>query len=127
MGLKRTGFKPRTSKLQAKTRMKQVSSKKRAYRGSEEGKAAKEYLGLVKRVPCVICGSQGVNDAHHCQSGRYGTRKVSDFDTISLCPKHHRHEYGPGAYHYSKSAWEEAHGPDHEYISKTREMIGEMM
>ncbi len=70
----------------------------------------------VKMLPCVVCGRAGPNDAHHCQSDRFGARKVSDYEVIPLCPRHHRHEYGPGAYHYSKRAWEEKHGPDHGFL-----------
>lgn len=83
-------------------------------------------MGAVKQLPCAICGTPGPNDAHHCQSGRFGKAKASDFDVIPLCPPCHRHEYGPGAYHYSKRAWEAVHGPDTGYIERTREMVRAM-
>ena len=124
--MKRSPLK-RTTPLKAKTRMKQVSDKKRAYRRSEEGQEALRYMRAVKALPCVCCRSPGPNDAHHCQSGRYGKAKASDFDVIPLCPRHHRQEYGPGAYHYSKREWESLHGPDYSYIEQTREAVKKMM
>ena len=115
--LKRTGF---TSKPKP---MRKVSDNKRAYRASAEGREAAEYMRAVKMLPCVICGRPGPNDAHHCQSGRFSKARSSDFDVISLCPPCHRQEYGPGAYHYSKRAWEAAHGLDTDYIERTRAMV----
>lgn len=120
--MKRTPLR-RKAPLTAKTRMKQVSDKKRQRRASAEGQAALAYLSAVKQLPCVVCGSPGPNDAHHCQSGRFSKARSSDFDTIPLCPRHHRQEYGPGAYHYSKRAWEDTHGPDTDYIGQTQMAI----
>lgn len=75
----------------------------------------------VKGLPCVICGAPPPSEAHHCISGRYGSRKVSDFDTIPLCPADHR--TGPEAIHQNKRAWEERNGPDHSYLAVVREAL----
>jgi len=105
--------------------MTQVSAKKAAYRASEEGKAALQYQGLVKQLPCAVCGAAGPSDAHHVIHDRFSSRKSSDLDVIPLCKIHHQD--GPEAIHNGKERWREKHGPDHGYLEQTREMIGEMM
>ena len=107
--------------LQAKTPMRKVSAKRKAYRASSEGKAAMDHMGRVKMLPCVICGSPPPNDAHHCISGRYGTRKASDFDTLPLCRACHLD--GPNAIHRNKRAWEERHGPDYSFLQIVKKML----
>lgn len=124
--MKRSTPLKRGKPLRAKTRMKQVSSKRRKHRASKEGQAEAAYMAAVKQLPCVITGKYGV-DVHHCQSGRYGSRKASDYDVIPLAPEMHRHEYGPGAYHYNKAEWEALHGPDYAYVRQVQlQILGEV-
>ena len=104
--------------------MRKVSSKKAAYRASSEGKAAREYMGLVKQLPCAVCSAAGPSDAHHVFHGRYGTRKASDFDIIPLCKRHHQD--GPDAIHNIKETWAARHGPDYGYIEQTRKLVGDL-
>ena len=107
--------------LRRKTPLRARSSKRAAYAASDEGKAARAHMLAVKALPCVICGAQGPNDAHHVQSGRYGTRKASDWEVIPLCRKDHTE--GPQAYHRDKRAWEARHGPDHGFLPLVAEML----
>lgn len=100
--------------LQSKTPMRKVSAKRKAYRASDEGKAGLEHMRRVKMLPCMICQAPPPSDAHHCISGRYGTRKASDFETLPLCRACHLD--GPNAIHRNKRAWEERHGPDHGFL-----------
>ena len=51
---------------------------------SQEGKAALEYMGKVKRLPCCACGAPGPSDAHHPIHDRFGSRKSGDFEVIPL-------------------------------------------
>ena len=76
--------------------------------------AGLEHMRRVKQLPCVICQAPPPSDAHHCISGRYGSRKASDFKTVSLCKIHHQD--GPEAIHQDKRGWEERHGPDTDYL-----------
>ena len=108
--------------IKAKKPMRKVSKKKAARKKTTAYQAALAYMAEVKRLPCIVCGRMGV-DAHHCQSGRFGTARASDFDTIPLCPRDHKHEYGEPAYHANKTLWELTHGPDTDYIEKTREAV----
>lgn len=123
--MKRSGFKSRGKPLCAKTPMRKRSKKREAYRNSAEGKAAMEYMGKVKQLPCAITGKPGPSDAHHCICGRYGTRKSSDFDVIPLSPELHRYPY-PDAIHTNKRAWVEKYGNDFDYIEETRKKVEAM-
>ena len=87
------------------------------------GKPKKDpgYMALVKQLGCCICGMPPPSDAHHCISGRYGTRKSDDRDCIPLCKDHHQN--GPNAIHNGKASWEAKHGPDTAYIKPTRRLV----
>jgi len=82
--------------------------------------AAKAHMARVKGLPCVICGHPPPSDAHHVISGRYGSCKASDLDTISLCKNHHQ---GQDGIHTAKAAWEDAHGPDWSYLPVVARML----
>lgn len=129
--MKRSGFKSRGKPLRRTALgkkpkpMKQISDSRKKYRNSVEGKAAAEYMAKVKQLPCAITGKAGPSDVHHCISGRYGSRKASDWDVIPLCVELHRYPY-PDAIHTNKRAWEEKHGPDTDYIEQTRRLVEDM-
>ena len=78
------------------------------------------HMRRVKQLPCVICGMPGPSDAHHVISGRYGSAKASDFETVPLCKNHHQ---GPDGIHTAKTTWEFAYGPDTDYLSVTADML----
>lgn len=83
--------------------------------------AAKAHMRAVAGLGCVLCGSMVV-EVHHCISGRYGSRKVSDFDTIPLCLNHHR---GPDGIHTDKASWESLWGFDTDYLPIVKDMINQ--
>ena len=74
----------------------------------------KRHMARVAQLPCVICGRRPVH-VHHCIHGRYGQRRVSDFETIPLCPEHH--QIGPYAIHQDKAGWLDRGGPDHGFLA----------
>lgn len=86
-------------------------------RGTPEGLA---HMMAVKSLPCVVCGCPAPSEAHHCISLRYGSRKVSDFDTIPLCYACHR---GPQGIHANKAAWEARHGPDTGFLPRVAAIL----
>lgn len=81
--------------------------------------AGKAHMARVAQLACVICGARPI-EVHHCISGRYGQRKASDMDTISLCFNHHR---GPEGIHTNKAAWEELNGPDTDFLPVVADML----
>ena len=78
-------------------------------------------MARVAGLSCVLCGS-GPVEVHHCISGRYGSRKASDFDTIPLCLHHHRGAIG---IHADKARWEALHGPDTDYLPIVARMLND--
>ena len=77
-------------------------------------------MALVKQLPCCVCGAPPPSDAHHVFCGRYGQRKASDFETISLCKECHQ---GPDGIHNRKSTWEAINGPDFEFLPTVADML----
>lgn len=103
-GLKRkTPLKAKTT-LKARSPMKAKPARKDApakARPSKPRKATKsktkaerEHLGKVARLGCCLCRRLGYGatpaEVHHLRDG-YGTaERASHFETIPLCPEHHR-------------------------------------
>ena len=62
-------------------------------------------MGLVARVPCVLCAYMGLGDSpsevHHMKFSTGASDRASDYTTIALCVRHHRVEY-PDSVHALK-------------------------
>jgi len=99
--------------------VRKVSAKRADYLASGARKEGLAHMGLVSQLPCLVCGCYGV-EVHHLPYPR------GDMRTIPLCPRHHRREFGPGAYHYSRSAFNEAHGSDDKLLARVAAMIAAM-
>ncbi len=92
------------------------SAKRKAYLASTARVDGLAHMGKVAQLPCIVCGARPV-EVHHMPSPR------SDMRVAPLCPPHHRREYGPGAYHYSRQAFNEAHGSDDEILQRVARMV----
>jgi hypothetical protein len=101
-----------------RTPLRMVSAKKRAHKAAEKAAGGWEHMGRVKALPCLICRASPV-EVHHLPDPR------SDFRVVPLCPFHHRREYGPQAYHYSRRKFNAIHGSDEQLLARTLEMLGE--
>lgn len=113
--MKRTALK-RGKPLQAKKPMRKRSHKRASYMNSQARQDGLAHMGRVKALPCLVCGARPV-DVHHLPHPR------DDLRTIALCPFHHRTEYGPQAYHYSRRNFNARHGSDEELLAKTLELL----
>jgi hypothetical protein len=55
--------------------------------------AGERWMGLVARVPCVLCSHMGLGETpacvHHMKMGTGAGKRAPDFLTIALCPEHH--------------------------------------
>jgi hypothetical protein len=63
--------------------------------------AGRRHMGRVAGSCCILCRHLRLADdspaeVHHVRAGS-GKMRASDFDTIALCPPHHR--IGPDAFH----------------------------
>lgn len=124
--MKRSAFKT-TSKP-----MNRVSPKRRAYRASEEGQDALDYMGRVRAGGCIICrlfGEQQLSptQAHHPIHGRYSARKAPDKDCLGICEGHHQGNFDTSkiALHREPDKWKDRYGLDTDYIKEQRKLVGE--
>lgn len=97
-------------------RLPKLSAKRKAYLASPEREEGKAHMARVAELPCLVCGSWLI-EVHHLPDPR------SDMRVIPLCPQHHRREYGAGAYHYSRRAFNDMHGSDDELLARVAAMI----
>lgn len=88
-------------------------------RSAAKSKAEVLHMAAVAQLPCLVCGVMGVN-VHHLPDPR------SNMRVLPLCPRHHASEYGPGAIHYSKSDFYEAHGSPEELLARVKQQLAEL-
>ena len=108
--MKRTAFKPSTKP------MRKRSPKRAAYMASQARQDGLAHMGRVAQLGCLVCGARPV-EVHHFPDPR------DDLRTGPLCPFHHRWEYGPQAYHYSRRNFNELHGTDEELLVRVNFQI----
>jgi len=58
-------------------------------------KSEREYLGMIKTLPCVVCDQAGPSDAHHIKQGQ-------TYTCIPLCKDCHQ---GYNGWHGTKAIW----------------------
>jgi hypothetical protein len=110
------GLKGDKQPAKARKPIPKVSAKKRAHKAQERALGASDHMAAVAALPCLVCGCYGV-EVHHEGKPR------SDFNVLPLCPKHHRREYGPGAYHYSPRAFYALHGSSAELLARVATLM----
>ena len=54
------------------------------------------WVGMVKELPCSVCGQAGPSDAHHIKQGRHYT-------VVALCKS--CHQGSKMGWHGEKAAW----------------------
>ena len=75
--------------------------------------AEKQHCARVAGLGCILCRLKGCEDSpaevHHIRTGTGAGKRSSHFDTIGLCPTHHR--LGNEALHVmGRKAFERYHG-----------------
>ncbi len=100
----------------ARKQIPRVSRKRKEYLASPERAEGLLHMGKVAQFRCLVCGSWPV-EVHH-----EGKPKC-DKCVLPLCPRHHRREFGPGAYHYSPKAFYAAHGDRKFLLSVVKDMM----
>ena len=91
-------------------------------------------LAAVAALPCVICvmfdmRQNSRTEVHHCKSGRYGSLKEADRNTIPLCHSHHNklipHDGDADkiGFHNRQETWEGAYGRDYDYLPTVDQWI----
>ena len=76
----------------------------------------------VAALGCLICGAGA--EVHHIRSGQGQGQRASHFETLPLCPLHHR-EGGMGvAFHAGTRTWQAIHGTEAELLHKVLIRLG---
>lgn len=79
-----------------------------------------DHLARVRALPCVVCGAEPPNEAHHLRGIEVGTgKKAGDDRTIPLCLDHHRTGGMGIAFHAGPRVWEAAFGTQKELLAET--------
>lgn len=110
------GQKPPKAAKKPRKAVRKVSAKLAAYLASDARVDGLAHMARVAELPCLICGARPV-EVHHFPDPR------SDMRVGPLCPPHHRREFGSGAYHYSRRAFNDLHGSDDELMARTDAML----
>ncbi len=108
--------KPRERQRKPRKALRKISRKRQKYLDSPERLAGLDHMAAVAMLPCLVCGCSGV-EVHHEGKPR------SDMKVLPLCPRHHKREYGPGAYHYSPRAFYALHGTSEALLKRVDEML----
>ena len=108
--------KPRDRQRKPRKALRKISRKRQKYLDSPERQKGLDYMGAVKMLPCLVCGCAG-SEFHHEGKPR------SDLKGLPLCPRHHRREFGPGAYHYSPRAFYALHGDSEALLKRVDELL----
>ena len=86
-------------------------------------KAERNHMGAVAALGCVVCRNLGFGETpaevHHIGNGTLG-KKASNFETIALCPTHHRNGGHGVAVHAGRKAFEANFGTERELLEQTR-------
>lgn len=110
------GPKPPKEACQTRKPIARKSAKKLAHEAAERALGGGDHMAKVKTLPCLVCGAYGV-EVHH------ETKPRSSFKVLPLCPRHHRREFGPGAYHYAPQDFYDAHGSSAELLARVKAML----
>lgn len=110
------GQKPAKAAKKPRKPLAKISAKKAAKRRQEAADGARDHMARVAALPCLVCGYWPV-ELHHEGHPR------SDWNVLPLCPRHHRREYGEGAYHYSPQAFYAAHGSSQDLLDRVSKLV----
>ena len=84
----------------------------------------------VALLSCICCRNMGFGDSpaevHHVRSGVGKGQRSSHFDTIPLCPAHHRNGGHGVAIHAGRQAFEQNYGTELALMWQTKREVTEM-
>lgn len=123
--LKRTPFKRAEPKPRKTTPPKTKDTPRQRVTSTVQEKA---HMGLVASVGCICCINMGHGptpaEVHHCRAFAGAGQRSSAFQTIPLCPEHHRLGGTGVAVHAGKASFERRHGTETELLAQVLRMLG---
>lgn len=91
-------------------------------------KSESRHLDLVASLGCIVCKNLGHGyspaEIHHLRSLGCAGKKASHYETIGLCPTHHRTGGVGVALHAGQRTWEAEYGTESELLEQVRREIG---
>lgn len=87
-------------------------------------KAEREHLSKLVSLGCIVCRNLGYRDSpaevHHIRAGNGVGQRSSHFDTLPLCPGHHRTGGHGTAIHAGQKTWEAKFGSERKLLEQVR-------
>jgi hypothetical protein len=87
-------------------------------------KKEREHLSRVKELGCLICNRPA--EIHHLRTGQGMGQRASHYNTIPLCPEHHRTGGYGVAIHAGQKTFEAQNGTEIELLRLTLEKLASM-
>lgn len=90
-------------------------------------KAEREHLNRITSLGCIVCRNNGYYgtpaEVHHIRSGQGMGQRASHYETLPLCPYHHRSGGYGNAFHAGPRIWQEKFGTERELLAQVRELL----
>lgn len=90
-------------------------------------KGEKKHLQAVADLGCIVCRNMGYfgtpAEIHHIRKGQGRGQRASHYQTIPLCPTHHRTGGYGVAFHSGSRAFEEKFGTELELLEQVKQML----
>ena len=87
----------------------------------------KKHMARVAELGCIVCRNTGygysIAEVHHIREGAGMGKRASNFDTIPLCPNHHRNGGHGIAFHAGKRTWQELYGTESELLEQVKGLL----
>lgn len=91
-------------------------------------KAERLHLSRVANLGCIVCSNLGYEDSpaeiHHVLTGCGTGQRASNYDTIPLCPIHHRHGGNGTAIHAGQKSFERNFGSEVDLLLQVHVALG---
>lgn len=90
-------------------------------------KAEREHLSKLVQLGCIVCRNLGYRDSpaevHHIRAGKGVGQRSGHFDTLPLCPGHHRTGGHGTAIHAGQKTWEAKFGTETKLLGQVQRML----
>lgn len=92
-------------------------------------KDEKKHLDRVCEIGCIVCRNLGYGkspaEIHHIRSGMGAGQRNSHFNTLPLCPIHHRNGGHGIAIHGGQETFESNYGTELELLAQVNQLLKE--
>jgi hypothetical protein len=90
-------------------------------------RAEQIHMGRVAALGCIVCRKifyvHSIPEIHHLRTGQGAGQRASNYDTIGLCPLHHRLGGYGVAIHAGQKEWEKRYGTETDLLTQTKQLL----